>query len=261
MKNVSKKIFLFFIVSSFIDRNQRMKTEIQEKYAKQNLDKEKRHDDNAKKLIEENQQLAKAAEEKEFQKYITYYFMKKNQRMHLSHQRKMRATKFNEKVERLEELEKKDHERRKNLLKKIQTLDSRRAKYIQEKFDNILHFKMKRDENLEKCLQNQKEIEEDEFKRREIILANQTISITRSMNIDRKNDMKRMAAGDKTINNQIAILNSMFIFNKKLNELKSKSVTKLTKEEKLKIFRELKRKEAEKRKKQLEDEMLDKMIK
>ena len=47
-----------------------MKTEIQEKYAKQNLDKEKRHDDNAKKLIEENQQLAKAAEEKEFQKYM-----------------------------------------------------------------------------------------------------------------------------------------------------------------------------------------------
>ena len=81
------------------------------------------------------------------------------------------------------------------------------------------------------------------------------------MSITRRNDMKRMAAGGNTINNQIAIQKSLFNFNKKLNELKSRSVNKMTQEEKMKIFRELKRKEAEKRKKQLEDEMLDKMIK
>ena len=143
----------------------------------------------------------------------------------------------------------------------MQTLDSRRAKYIRERFDKILLNKMERDEKYEKCLSKQKELEEEEYKRREIILENQTISINRSMNVTRLNDMKRMTAGDKTINNQIAIQKSMFNFNKKLNELKSKSVNKMSREEKMKIFRELKRKEAEKRKKQLEDEMLDKMIK
>ena len=238
-----------------------MRTEIQEKFAKKNIDKEKRHDDNEKKLIEENEQLAKETEEKQFQKYINLYFMKKSQKINMNNQKKKRLTKFNEKAERLEEIDKKNEERRRNLIKKMKDLDNRRSKYIRERFDRILLNKMERDEKSEKCIRNQKMLEDEEFKRREIILENQTISINNSMNITRRNDMRRMAAGENIINNQIAIQKSLFNFNKKLNELKSRSVNKMTQEEKMKLFRELKRKEAEKRKKQLEDEMLDKMIK
>ena len=238
-----------------------MRTEIQEKFAKKNIDKEKRHDDNEKKLIEENEQLAKETEEKQFQKYINLYFMKKSQKINMNNQKKKRLTKFNEKAERLEEIDKKNEERRRNLIKKMKDLDNRRSKYIRERFDRILLYKMDRDEKSEKCIRNQKKLEDEEFKRREIILENQTISINNSMNITRRNDMRRMAAGENIINNQIAIQKSLFNFNKKLNELKSRSVNKMTQEEKMKLFRELKRKEAEKRKKQLEDEMLDKMIK
>ena len=211
-----------------------------EKFAKKNIDKEKRHDDNEKKLIEENEQLAKETEEKQFQKYINLYFMKKSQKINMNNQKKKRLTKFNEKAERLEEIDKKNEERRRNLIKKMKDLDSRRSKYIRERFDRILLNKMERDEKSEKCIRNQKMLEDEEFKRREIILENQTISINNSMNITRRNDMRRMAAGENIINNQIAIQKSLFNFNKKLNELKSRSVNKMTQEEKMKLFRELK---------------------
>ena len=127
-----------------------MRTEIQEKFAKKNIDKEKRHDDNEKKLIEENEQLAKETEEKQFQKYINLYFMKKSQKINMNNQKKKRLTKFNEKAERLEEIDKKNEERRRNLIKKMKDLDNRRSKYIRERFDRILLYKMDRDEKSEK---------------------------------------------------------------------------------------------------------------
>lgn len=179
----------------------------------------------------------------------------------MSVQKQKLSNKMHENAERLEEFERNYEEKRKKLIKKMQTVDKRREEFLKTKFDKILSDKKDRDEKFEKCLLKQKDFEMNEYKRRADILANQTICINRSMSIDRKNELKRLAAGDNIINNQIAIVKSMFIFNKKLNDLKSRSVFKMTKEEKLKIFRELKRKEAEKRKKELEDKMLDKMIK
>ena len=77
------------------------------------------------------------------------------------------------------------------------------------------------------------------------------------MKMTHLNNLKRLN-GENSISNQIAIQKNLTAFNRKLNFLKSQSVTKKTQEEKMKIFKELKRQEAERKKKEKEDEMFNK---
>ncbi len=163
-----------------------------------------------------------------------------------------------EKAEKLEELDKKNEERRKQIMKKIQKMDKKRDEYMKLKEEKILEDKIKRDEktkSVQKRL-NEMEVEQNEWVRD--ILDYQTELVNRSLKISNLNDKKRMMAGENTIGNQIAIQKNLAAFNRKLNMLKSQSVTKKTKEEKLKIFRELKRQEAERRRKEKEDELYNK---
>ena len=71
MVKVNKKynyinIYFLIIVHSFIERNQKMKNEIQEAFSKKNKDSEKRHEKNVIEVKKENKKLAKETEEKEF---------------------------------------------------------------------------------------------------------------------------------------------------------------------------------------------------
>ena len=59
----------------------------------------------------------------EFKKYITYYFLKKGQNQKLSKHKKEQHTKLQEKAEKLEEIDRKNEERRKELFKKMQKMD------------------------------------------------------------------------------------------------------------------------------------------
>lgn len=48
---------------------------------------------------------------------------------------------------------------------------------------------------------------------------------------------------------------NLYIFQKKMNEIKSASILKKSPEEKVEMYKEKKRKEAEKKKKELEDKL------
>ena len=58
------------------------------------------------KLNEENERLAKETEEKEFQKYISFYWLRKAQERALKKKLKEKKDKLKERTERIEELEK-----------------------------------------------------------------------------------------------------------------------------------------------------------
>ena len=92
---------IFNKVKSFIERNQQKRFEIQDNFAKKNKDSELRHDQNVIEVTKENEKLAKESEEKEFQKYIAFYFLKKGQRISLSRKKKEAQTKLQEKAEKL----------------------------------------------------------------------------------------------------------------------------------------------------------------
>ena len=66
--------------------------------------------------------------------------------------------------------------------------------------------------------------------------------------------MKRLNASEKTLNEQMTLEKNLTLFNKKMNELKSQSIFKKTIQERYKIVKELKKKEAE-RKKELEEKL------
>ena len=137
-------------------------------------------------------------------------------------------------------------------------MDKKRIEYMKIKGDKILEDKLKRDDRRKKVNLRLNEMELEETERRKDVIAYQTESMNRSMKMSNLNKIKRMNTGLNTIANQIAVRNNLTIFNRKLNILKSQSVTKKTDEEKMKIFRELKRQEAERKRKEKEDEMFNK---
>ena len=137
-------------------------------------------------------------------------------------------------------------------------MDKKRIEFMKIKGDKILEDKLKRDDRIKKVNLRLNEMELEETERRKDVIAYQTESMNRSMKMSNLNKIKRMNTGLNTIANQIAVRNNLTIFNRKLNILKSQSVTKKTDEEKMKIFRELKRQEAERKRKEKEDEMFNK---
>ena len=82
-----------------------------------------RHEKNIIEVTKENEKLEQETKEKEFQKYyVTYYFLKKNQRQALNSKKKERSNKLKEKSEKLEELDRINEEKRKDIVKKMQKM-------------------------------------------------------------------------------------------------------------------------------------------
>jgi hypothetical protein len=210
---------------------------------------------NVKEVKKLNKILEKETEQREFQKYITYYFLKKGQSKSLSTKKKEQDHKMQEKADKLGEIENQNEEKRKELIKKMNKMDKKREEYMKLKNEKMNEDKIRRKEN-KKILDDRKnERNEEEDEKRKEVLEYQTDLVHRSMNKTKRNTRKNNSSLN-SISNQIALKNNLTIFNKKLNFLKSQSVTKKTLGEKIKMYKEIKRKEAEKLKREKEEEML-----
>ena len=260
MEKVNNIIYIYIIiiiVKSFIERNKRKRNEIQDNFIKKNKASEKRHERNIIKVKNDNEKLEKETQEREFKKYITYYFLKKSQSQSLSKKKKDSNNKLQEKAEKLEELEKKNEENRKNLIYKMQRMDKKRADYKKIKEEKLIEDKIRRDEKKRNIKNRLDEMDKEEGERRRDILDYQAELLIRGMN-KTNTSMKKYRSGYNSITNQIALQSYMGAFNKKLNILKSQSVFKMPIEEKVKIYKDIKRKEAERIKREKEDELYNK---
>ena len=210
---------------------------------------------NVKEVKKLNKILEKETEQREFQKYITYYFLKKGQSKSLSTKKKEQDHKMQEKADKLGEIENQKEEKRKELIKKMNKMDKKREEYMKLKNEKMNEDKIRRKEK-KKILDDRKnEMNKEEDEKRKEVLEYQTDLVHRSMNKTKRNTRKNNSSLN-SISNQIALKNNLTIFNKKLNFLKSQSVTKKTLGEKIKMYKEIKRKEAEKLKREKEEEML-----
>ena len=81
----------------------------------------------------EREKLAKETEEKEFKKYVSFYFLRKAQENALKQKRKEKKTKMKEKNERMEELERFNKERENNLIKKMMKKVQIKEKYEKQR--------------------------------------------------------------------------------------------------------------------------------
>lgn len=206
-----------------------------------------------------NEQLEKETEEREFQKYITYYFLKKGQSQSLSKKKKEQSNKLQEKADKLDELERQNDERRNQLAKKMKKMDNKREEFRKKKEEKIIEDKMKREDHIKKMKENLNELEQYQRSKRDKVLNRQSNLMHKSINMNLTSiTLKNMCQDDNSITNQIILGQNEALFNKKLNELKSQSITRKSPEERVKMYKDLKRREAEEAKRKKEEEMFNK---
>ena len=141
----------------------------------------------------------------------------------------------------------------------MQKSEKKRRENLKLKEEKILEDKIKQEVKKKNVKIRLTELEEENEEKRRDILDYQTDLMNRSLKMnDPIINKKRFNTGEKTITNQMAIQNNMMRFMKKLNTLKSQSISKLSVEKRVKIYKELKRQEAERKRREKEDELFNK---
>ena len=243
-------------MENFKERNADMIRKRKLKYRKVIVDEEIRHENNLLKLNIENKKISKENEKKYFKKYVSFYWQRKKKENELKKRKKEIIDKLSEKNEKIFLLEKMNEIKRKDILKKIQTWDLPKKEGEKIKSKKFLDSKKKRELRFKSCEQKRNEFLLEESERRRDILDYQSETFIRSLSRDNIFLMKRNNAHEKTSQDQIILEKNLMSFNKQMNRLKSQSMLKKSFKEKLKIFRELKRKEEEQKKKEMEDKLV-----
>ena len=164
-----------------------------------------------------------------------------------------------EKEERVEEIKKINAQKAKELLTKIKKREEIKEEYDKDKKEKLRLDREARDEKMRRCKTNRDEMIKEEYERRLDILEYQYDLLRRNKKRNNISEMKSVNAGEKTVINQLLLEQSLKDFYKKMDRIKSQSIYKKTPEQRYKIYKDLKRAEAEKRKKEME-EKLDKML-
>ena len=210
-------------------------------------------------LNDERERIAKENEEKGFQKYIGFYWLRKAQERELRRRTKAKNTKLKEKAEKLEELEKENEKKSKDLMAKIRRREIVKEKYDKERKKRLKLEKEKREEKMRRCNTQKKEIRKEENERILDILDYQFELLRRSQKKEKMGELRRINAGEKTIIDQMVLQKNLSEFFRRMNRLKDQSVYKKTPEQRYKIYRDLKKAEAERKRKELEEKM-DKLL-
>ena len=169
----------------------------------------------------------------------------------------MLNSKMKEKTELINELEQKNEKNRQKIISKIKAMENYKKKYDLEKQEKLNEYKKERELKFKTCEQNKKELRLEDEQFRMSILDYDYELLNRATATENKNALKRRNASEKTIFKQMALENNLTKFNKKMNGLKDKSVYKKSPEERFKMFRDVKRAEARKKKEE-EEKLLDK---
>ena len=218
------------------------------KYKKINTDQEIRHEKNVVKLNIKNEKISRENKKKTFKRYVSFYWQKKLVEKELQSKKKEIVNKLNEKSERLIMLEKINEKKRDNIIKKLNTWDKRKKEKQHDIKLKILDIKKLREKRFSSCAEKRKGFLVEESERRNDILYNQNQRLRRSLSRDRSIKLKRRIAYNKSSLEQIILERNLMTFNKQMNKLKSQSIYKKPIEERIKMYKELKRKEAEKKK-------------
>ena len=218
------------------------------RYKKINTEQEIRHEKNIIKLNLENEKISKENKERTFRKYVSFFWQRKAKEKELKNKTKDIFNKLNEKSEKLMMLEKINQKKRDNIIKKLKTWDVRKKEKERNIQLKILDNKKIREKRFSSCLERRKEILEEEFERSSYILFLQNQRFMRSLSKENSVILRRNNAHEKASQEQIILERNLNTFNKQMNILKSQSIFKKTIQERIKMFKELKKREADKKK-------------
>lgn len=215
-----------------------------------------RHNKN---MIEEQKRLDEKAEkneEKIFQKYMTFYFFRKGREKEMKVKCSQTNSKFIEKAEKLEEIERKKDLKTKELAQKFRDIEKRKQEILKHKNDDIKKFNKKRKEYFMNCMERRKNQLKELDDIRLDILDYQTCVLNRNLDKTRLINLKRIQSRERTLNDQLNFQKNIIPFYKKLEIIKSECVMRKSVDNRRKIYAEKKRREAELRKKEEEDILL-----
>lgn len=205
-------------------------------------------------LNKKTEKISQENKKKAFKRYVSFYWQKKLIEKELKSKKKEIVNKLNEKSERLIQLEKINEKKRDNIIKKLNTWDKRKKAKQRDIKLKILDIKKLREKRFSSCAEKRKEFLLEESERRNDILFNQNQCLRRSLSRDRSIKLKRRHVYNKSSLEQIILERNLMTFNKQMNILKSQSIYKKPIEERIKMYKELKRKEA-KKKKEMEESL------
>lgn len=215
-----------------------------------------RHNKN---MVEERKRLDERAEkneEKIFQKYMTFYFFRKGREKQMKIKSSQTNSKFMEKAEKLEEIERKKDLKTKELAKKFVDIEKRKQEILKHKNDDIKKFNKKRKEYCMNCMERRKNQMKELDDIRLDILDYQTCVLNRNIDKTRLINLKRIQSRERTLNDQLNFQKNIVPFYKKLEVIKSECVMRKSVDNRRKIYVEKKRREAELRKKEEEEKLL-----
>ena len=164
-------------------------------------------------------------------------------------------------MNRLEEIERNTEKKRKNLIKKLQVIEANQNQLKERDRQKYESIKEKRDKYILTCQENKKNLQRVLFEEKDDILEYQSIVLSRKEQMDKKNKLKKENFTEKTIYNQLTFEKNLKPFYKKLDEIKSDSIIKKSFDQRKKIYKGIKRAEAEAKRKEEEERLLNqKMI-
>lgn len=241
----------------FIKRNENIQLRRHESEVNKLKQQEIRHNNNIILEKEKFEQRALNNQKKIMQKYVTFYWNrkgrqenKKNKFIHLNE-------KFEERINRLELIEKEEENKKKKLVKKLLIIETNQKDFLEKEKQKYENIKERRYQYFNTCRNNKRHLDKNFTEEAKGIIDFQKYVLSRQKEKDEKNRLKKENVIGKTIYHQILFEKNLKPFYKTLDRIKSESILKKSKEQRRKIFKDLKRAEAEARKREEEERLLN----
>lgn len=223
-------------------------------------EKEIRHNKNVITEREKYDKKLNENQEKMMKKYVTFYWnrkyreeKKKNKFLHFNE-------KYEEKFNKLEELEKQEENKKKKLVKKLLKIESNQKEYLEKEKYKYENLKKQRLKYYNKCRNLRNDLNRNLTEEANDIIDYQNCVLSRQKDKEESIKLKKEVIQGKTINRQMEFEKNLKTFYKTLYRIKSESIIKKSKEQKRKIFRDLKRAEAEARRREEEERLLNQQV-
>lgn len=220
-----------------------------------------RHDKN---MYEEQKKLEEKAlkiEEKILRRYMTFYYYKKN----IEKEQKLKNTrnqhKLIEKCEKLEEIDKNEKIKTKEIIRKLDTIERKKNEILKHKSDEFNKFKNKRKDYNNKCKLKRERMTRELSDIRLDILDYQSSLLNRNNEKIKLAQIKRNQSTGRTLNDQLNFKKNLGLFFKKIEAIKSESVMRKSPEDRRKIYIQNKKQEAERKKQEEEERLINRNLK
>ena len=244
-------------IEAFKKRSMKQKENLHNEFVAKINEKEQRHENNMIRVKQENEEQIKKTEDKEFSKYVSFYFQRKKKQESIDKKNIEKKNKQTEKLEKFEEIEKENNERQKKIINKMKTMEKNKLKYEQERNEFLLQEKKLREERMEKTAKNREAIETEDNEWRKNVIDYQTEMFNRTLNKDNKEENGNKRKNETKVNKEMELESNLSAFNRKMNELKQDAVLTKNEEERMQMYKKVKKEEYEMKKKEEEDLMLE----